>query len=508
MSSFTDLAPEHEAFLDAWGEGDCPLPAEPSSTTWNRPPSVWRRRHVMALVAGDSLAMALAAWVADAVRFGAQDGALRLGGIAISYFFFSMLMTPLWVLVLTISGGYESKRLGHGSEEYQRVFDATVRFLAVLAVALVAFQLDVDRGFVVIAVPLAGVLTAMNHHLARRWLQSCRSRGTCVQRVIVVGQRRLVPDLVRHLRRSAPAGFSVVGACLPGTQELIVDGEAVPVLGQPSRVLEALAITGADTVAMADRDALGSGGLHRLGWQLEGTGVDLLVVPSLAAVAGPRISVRPLAGVPLLQVEEPRFTGPSRVLKESFERLVAAVALLLLGPLMAVVALAIWMGSRGSPLFSQVRVGLHGREFVIRKFRTMRIGAESEREDMADRNENDRILFKIHADPRLTRAGKLLRRFSIDEVPQLWNVLKGDMSLVGPRPPLPSEVKQYGRDVRRRLLVKPGLTGLWQVSGRSDLPWEEAVRLDLYYVQNWSLGLDLVILLRTIAAVVHGRGAY
>lgn len=252
----------------------------------------------------------------------------------------------------------------------------------------------------------------------------------------------------------------------------------------------------------------GVGGLHRFGWQLEGSGVDLLVVPNLAAAAGPRISVRPLAGVPLLQIEEPKFTGPSRVLKEFFERLVAAVALLLLMPLLALVALAIRWGSQGFPLFSQVRMGLRGREFVIRKFRTMRITAESEREDMADRNHNDRILFKIREDPRRTKLGKVLRRFSIDEVPQLWNVVKGDMSLVGPRPPLPAEVEQYGEDVRRRLLVKPGLTGLWQVSGRSDLPWEEAVRLDLYYVQNWSLGLDLVILFRTITAVVFGKGAY
>ncbi|MGI8686592.1 MAG: exopolysaccharide biosynthesis polyprenyl glycosylphosphotransferase, partial [Acidimicrobiales bacterium] len=244
------------------------------------------------------------------------------------------------------------------------------------------------------------------------------------------------------------------------------------------------------------------------GWDLEGTGVDLLVVPSLVDVAGPRISVRPVAGLPLLHVEEPELGGGARLVKHLVERVAAAVLLVLLLPLLVAVGLAVRCTSRGPALFAQQRVGKHGRRFTLYKFRTMRRSAEAELVDLADANEHDGPLFKIRDDPRRTRLGRALRRVSIDEVPQLWNVVVGQMSIVGPRPPLPCEVEGYSDEARRRLLVKPGLTGLWQVSGRADLPWAEAVRLDLYYVENWSPALDLVILAKTLTAVVRGRGAY
>jgi len=274
-------------------------------------------------------------------------------------------------------------------------------------------------------------------------------------------------------------------------------------------VIAALWATGADTVAVTAWSILSQRQVRRLSWQLEGSDIDVLVAPAITDIAGPRIHIRPVAGLPLLHVEQPEFTGARRIVKGSFDRLAAALALLLLLPLLVCIGVAIRLTSSGPALFRQRRVGRGNSEFTIYKFRTMRADAEQRLADVAAANGSaDGLLFKMKHDPRVTPIGAVLRRYSADELPQLINVVIGDMSLVGPRPPLPSEVARYEDDVQRRLLVKPGVTGLWQVSGRSDLAWEEAVRLDLDYVENWSLPLDLAILWRTGAAVLASRGAY
>jgi exopolysaccharide biosynthesis polyprenyl glycosylphosphotransferase len=227
-------------------------------------------------------------------------------------------------------------------------------------------------------------------------------------------------------------------------------------------------------------------------------------------VAGGRTTIRPIDGLPMLHVEHPRLSGPRWLVKALFDRLGAALALVLLAPVLAGCALAIKFDRHapGPVLFRQLRVGRHGRPFAIYKFRTMRCDAEDLLAELQAANEHDGVLFKVRQDPRISRVGRVLRRYSLDELPQLVNVLRGEMSLVGPRPPLPSEVAAYPADMRRRLVVKPGLTGLWQVSGRADLPWEEAMRLDLRYVENWTLTLDLIILMRTGSAVLRSTGAY
>jgi exopolysaccharide biosynthesis polyprenyl glycosylphosphotransferase len=265
----------------------------------------------------------------------------------------------------------------------------------------------------------------------------------------------------------------------------------------------------ADTIAVASGDALGRAGLKRLSWRLEGTGIKLLVAPNVADVAGPRILIRPVAGLPLLHIEEPEFRGTKRLLKACIDRVGAGLLLVVASPIMAMIAIAALL-THGRPiLYRQERVGRDGRDFVIHKFRTMRPGADREAAQVAHLNVHESgPLFKIPDDPRVTPLGRLLRRYSLDELPQLWDVVTGSMSLVGPRPPLVSEVKRYGNDARRRLLVKPGITGLWQVSGRSDLSWEESVRLDLHYVENWSVGLDIALLWKTLSAVIRSRGAY
>lgn len=493
---------------------------DPARTAWRRTGELglrnvhigglrWHQRYVATLVVADLMAVVLGTMAAVALRFNTFDASVSSGAGRISYTTGALLMAPIWVATLSLCGVYEGRRLGHGSEEYRSILNAAVHFLASVAVLALMFRLSLARGLVAITIPLAAVLTMGAHYAARRWLHNRRAQGLCMRRVLVVGSEQQVADLVRHFRRSRHAGLEVVGACVPRMIEKVdVDGEPVPVVGGPNDVMEALADVGADTVALADHETLKNGALRRLGWQLEGSGTDLIVAPSVLDVAGPRIAVYPVAGLPLLHVEEPQMSGFNRLMKEAVDRVGAGLSLVLLSPFLLAVGLVVRATSKGPAVFRQVRVGREGQHFTLYKFRTMRAAAETEREALDAKNEHDGPLFKMRNDPRRTAVGRWLRRLSIDELPQLWNVVTGRMSIVGPRPPLPAEVDRYSDEVRRRLLVKPGLTGLWQVSGRADLPWPEAVRLDLYYVENWSPALDMVIVGKTLAAVVRGRGAY
>ena len=265
---------------------------------------------------------------------------------------------------------------------------------------------------------------------------------------------------------------------------------------------------GADTVLVARGGYDSSHEMRRIAWDLEGSGIDLIVVPSVTDVAGPRIHMRPVAGLPLLHMEQPQAGEAGGLSKRAFDVVLTAFGLLLLSPLLLVIAAVVKLQDGGPVFFRQSRVGRDGDAFGMFKFRSMVVDAEQQLSELKGANEMDSVLFKMKDDPRITKVGKFLRRYSVDELPQLFNVLRGEMSLVGPRPPLPSEVSQYHDDVHRRLLVRPGLTGLWQVSGRSGLSWDEAVRLDLYYVDNWSMTSDLVILFKTVQAVLGKAGAY
>jgi exopolysaccharide biosynthesis polyprenyl glycosylphosphotransferase len=334
--------------------------------------------------------------------------------------------------------------------------------------------------------------------------------------VILVGHELAVVATNRQLRRERYHGFDVVGACLPphwpgaGPDAGWHDGQIgdLPVYGTFDAVAHAVQTARADTVVVLSCPELDGDALRRLAWTLERDDIDLIVASALVDVAGARTTIRPVDGLPMLHVEHPRLSGSRRLVKTAFDRTGAGILVLLAAPLLATVALLVRLDSPGPVMFRQVRVGKDGREFVMVKFRTMHVDAERRLAELRHLNEHDGVLFKMREDPRVTRVGRWLRRLSLDELPQLFNVVRGDMSLVGPRPPLPEEVAAYPDDARRRLAVKPGMTGLWQVSGRADLPWEEAVRLDLRYVENWSLSLDLVILLRTVTAVCRGAGAY
>jgi len=413
----------------------------------------------------------------------------------------------LWWVSVALARGYDVRFIGLGSEEFRRVLNAAVSLTGAVAIVSYAARSDIARGYLVIALPCATVLDLLARFVLRKRLHRQRRAGAFMHRTIAVGSADAVADLIAELRRETYHGLSVVGACLSAAAPP-AEVAGVPVCGGLERIQAAVSDLAADTVAVLASPQLNGVRLRHLAWQLERTGTDLCVAPAVMDVAGPRTTIRPVAGLPLLHVDHPEFTGARQVIKGTFDKVVALTALIMLAPLMACIALAVRLSDGGPALFRQTRVGRDERLFTVYKFRTMVSDAEKQKSALQAQNEGNGLLFKIRDDPRITSIGAWLRRYSLDELPQLWNVLKGDMSLVGPRPALSAEAAEYDYYVRRRLAVKPGVTGLWQVSGRSDLSWEEAVRLDVRYVEQWSLMLDLQILWKTWSAVVHGSGAY
>lgn len=468
----------------------------------------WVRPYIVSLVGLDLAAALTATLSGTAVRFPSALGAAT----TLPYLALSLLLPPAWILFVYLGGGYARRFLGVGTEEYRRVATAGIALAATVAVGAYALRFDLARGYALVTLPLILLLTLGLRYARRKALHRRRGSGQCMSRVVVVGYRVAVRDLVRRFRGEVYHGMRVVGVCLPREEAASGPGadevEGCPVLGTFTGAAEAAALAGADTVAVLACPEMDGAELRRLAWRLEETGTDLIVASALMDVAGPRTSIRPVAGLPLLHVEHPELVGARRVLKGAFDRCAAALALVLLSPLFLALCVLVRAEGGGPALFTQTRVGRGGDEFTVYKFRTMVVGAEALKAMLQPRNEHEGVLFKMRRDPRVTAVGAWLRRYSLDELPQLVNVVRGEMSLVGPRPPLPEEVARYGDDVRRRLVVKPGMTGLWQVSGRSDLSWEESVRLDLRYVENWSLTLDVQILWKTWSAVIRGAGAY
>jgi exopolysaccharide biosynthesis polyprenyl glycosylphosphotransferase len=320
-----------------------------------------------------------------------------------------------------------------------------------------------------------------------------------------------VVSVARDLMRSPGAGYSVVGALATdraGSRHLL--GTTIPLSSDIDRVPGVMDELSADTLVITSSGELPPQRIRELSWSLEPGRRHLVVAPSLTDVGGPRIHMRPVAGLPLMHVEMPRYEGLKQFTKRAFDLVASGVLIIIASPLLALIAMAVRLSTPGPVLFRQERVGWRGNTFEMLKFRSMVVDAEQRLGDLEERGrtEGNTVLFKMKNDPRVTPIGRYLRRYSLDELPQLLNVFGGSMSLVGPRPPLEREVALYDSHVHRRFLVKPGITGLWQVSGRSHLSWEDSVRLDLYYVENWSLTGDLAILWRTTMAVLRRDGAF
>ncbi|MDQ0486199.1 exopolysaccharide biosynthesis polyprenyl glycosylphosphotransferase [Streptomyces thermodiastaticus] len=417
-----------------------------------------------------------------------------------------------WLLVLgalTVSRSWAPTVLGQGAEEFRRLGRSLFMATVVLALGGIALTSRNIKLWIFVAVPAIALVTMTMRYLLRLWLHRQRKEGRCLRPVLAAGSPDTVRDLIARTRKYPHLGWRVDAVCTtdgPGLDGGRLDG--VPVVGRLADVADHVRRDGYRVVAVTPDPHWSPDRLQRLSWNLEGSEAEMVVAPVLMEVAGPRLHVDAVLGIPLLRVSMPAFTGGRRAVKGVVDRLGATLLLVLFAPLLLLVALLVAADSRGGVFYRQRRVGKDGREFTILKFRTMIPGADRARAALAGLNEGAGPLFKMRRDPRVTRVGAVLRRYSLDELPQLFNVLTGSMSLVGPRPPLPEECAAYGPDIRRRLKVKPGLTGLWQISGRSDLSWEEAVRLDLRYVEDWSLALDTVILWKTLRAVVQGQGAY
>ncbi|HVT21950.1 MAG TPA: sugar transferase, partial [Mycobacteriales bacterium] len=456
-------------------------------------------------VVGDLVIILGSALIANQLRFGQADSTPVHG---ISYAVLSCLLVPVWLAVLACSRAYEMRFLGVGEDEYKHVAMSSWWLMAVIAVIAYSAKVQFARGYVAAALPIGTVLLLLGRFGQRKWLHHRRRQGYYQHRVLAVGGPEAVEELSAELAAEPYLGLHLVGVCLPTPTGKPSVGDA-PVVGSLTHVIEALNECAADTVAVTAGPGMSPEVLRQLSWELEGTGVDLVVAPALLDAVGPRIAARPMMGLPFLQMDEPELSGPRQFLKASVEWAFATVAFILIIPVYLVLAAAIRLDSKGSPVFRQTRVGRRGNEFTVFKLRTMYADAEERLEALRAHNDAvDSLLFKMRDDPRVTRVGKVLRRWSLDELPQLWNVVRGDMALVGPRPPLPSEVSRYDQEIARRLLVRPGITGLWQVSGRSDLSWKDSIRLDLYYVENWSLSLDALIVWKTVFAVFRRHGAY
>ncbi|TFB51730.1 sugar transferase [Cryobacterium tagatosivorans] len=470
----------------------------------------WARQYQAKLRLTDVGIIVVAVSVALLARFGVEGAQASIGGFQADYWAVAILIAATWVATLGAFHTRDSRVVGIGASEYKQVANASALAFGLLAIGFLVFQVDIARGFFILALPLGVVGLLLERWLWRKWLLHQRHFGHYLARAIVVGNREDVEYVVNQIDEKSGAAYYVVGAALQeGTGDSVNAGDhEVPVVADFDHVADAAAAMGVDTVIVAGQPKGGSQYIRTLGWELEGTSAELVLSSRLTDVAGPRIHFRPVEGLPLIHVEIPHFEGAKHVLKRTLDVGAAFVGLLLLLPLLVVIGILIRIDGPGPILFRQERCGRNQRTFQMLKYRSMVETAEDDLAGLLDKNEASGVMFKIRNDPRITRVGRVLRKYSLDELPQLWNVLIGDMSLVGPRPPLPREVDGYEVHVHRRLYIKPGLTGMWQVNGRSDLSWEESVRLDLYYVENWSLTGDLMILWRTLRVLTHPTGAY
>ncbi|WP_179280889.1 MULTISPECIES: sugar transferase [Streptomyces] len=418
----------------------------------------------------------------------------------------------VWTGLRGARGRYADPVRGEAGGAFGALGDWLV-LLGTLAVLHAAAGGSVDPATAVVAVA-PGLLVATAVEGLRRWPRTAR-RGRAVRRVLLVGEAAGLDRAAALLNSRTDHDYRLVaaipvGPARPGYEGLQVPGRlaSAPADDDVTTVLGGAYAHEADLVLVAPGPQLTGDRLRRLGWGLHDAGVALSVVSELSGVTAGRVRPVTAAGLTLLHIAPPLRGGPQGVLKAALDRSGALFGLLVLSPLLLAVALCVRFSSRGPVFHRQVRQGQHNRPFTMWKFRTMVADAEARKEQLTEDNEVDGPLFKMRRDPRVTPVGRTLRRTSIDELPQLFNVLLGQMSLVGPRPPLPEEASRYDEREHRRLAVKPGLTGLWQVSGRSDLSWQETVSLDLWYVDNWSVATDMGLLARTVRAVTDGRGAY
>ncbi len=432
--------------------------------------------------------------------------------LLVPYVYSLIVFSLLWLFMLSLMSTRGPRVIGGGAREYSLVAQASLVALSTATIMLFIFDASFSRQILFVFFGLGIPLLVLERWLARRFLNRQRRHAGWRDNVVLVGRRAAVTSMAVELRYRHQAGLHPVAACITDG----VDGTSFPPLNLAgisvfygvAQTRSALEQSHAVAVLLVEGGGLTPLEIKNLSWELDAGRHELILASGLLDVSGPRIHTRPVAGMPLMYVEVPYFQGFRLVAKRLVDIILASIGTILLLPAYVAIALAIKFDDGGPVFFRQSRVGLGNVEFKILKFRSMSLNAEQQKDSLHSETQSNSPLFKIKVDPRITRVGGFLRKWSLDEIPQLLNVLSGQMSLVGPRPPLQSEVDEYETHVSRKFLVKPGITGLWQVSGRSNLSWEEAVRLDLYYVENWSIIGDVIILLRTVVTVLRREGAY
>lgn len=473
--------------------------------TWT-PRSSWWARYRRLVHLSDALSLVVALGVAQLVGVASAHRDVA-GRFDLPYAVASVLLVLMWMTAIVGLRTCDRRIIGSGNTEYQRVVTLSWRLFAATGLASFLLQMRTGRLYLALAFVLGTFLLMANRWAWRKWLHRRRAKGLCMSRVLVVGTPLKAAGLTREFSRSPQEGYTVVGICIPSSgaspESQTVGG--VPVLGDFSEIATVARRHGVDLVAVSGADTITAEAVQHLGWDLEGSGVDLSVTIALVDVAGPRFLLHPDAKLPMVFVDEPEFTGMKYWLKSVADWVAAAAIVAALSPVLVTVAALVKLSSPGPVIYRQARIGRNGKTFDVFKFRSMQRDADARLDEVFGGDVS--LFYKRADDPRITPVGRFLRRYSIDEVPQLFNVLRGEMSLVGPRPQIDREVAQYDRRAHRRLLVKPGMTGLWQVSGRSSLSVEDSVRLDVFYVENWTLFGDFLILLRTMRAVVGADGA-
>lgn len=476
------------------------LEAEPERTPLARRSA----KRIALRVVADAMAVVSAFFIASIIRFEILDTSPAK---EVDYTLLTFAITPAWILLFWFYRLYEPRQVLGPVNEFKQVFHGVVAGSVVIFILDSLLELELARAWALLVLVCGLIVVGGERLLIRKVLHFLRRRGSDATKTIVLGANAEARTVARTLERETWLGYRILGFVddnLPVGHEVVNKHEVIGTTAELKRLVRSHKAT----LVLVAATAFDTPRLNRLLWELQDVDVDLQITSGTMDLLASRVVVQSVAGVPLLYVRRSGMDRMQRTIKRTLDVVAAGLGSLLLAPLFLVVAVWIKLGSPGPIFFRQTRVGRDGRHFKVWKFRTMVEDAEQRRAELEPLSEGPGILFKLKDDPRVTRQGKLLRRFSIDELPQLWNVLRGEMSLVGPRPPLPSEVEQYDDWVRNRLTVKPGITGLWQVSGRAETSFTDYVRYDLFYIQNWSLYLDLWILWRTLRAVVEGEGAH
>ena len=471
----------------------------------------WQRKFAIRLFTTDIVVVCTAVLGSHVVWFGFEPVALAAAGVpdlSTSYFVVSLVLIATWMLILDMFATRDHKVIGSGTLEYKRVVDATIRLFGIFAIVALLFKLEIARGYLLTALPIGLLALLLSRWGWRQWLRKQQGKGRYLSRALLLGERQKATHVAKTIQRAPGSGLLLVGALSESVDHRALPIHGVPVLGNYAYLLQAVDDVQADTVILTGADDINPDDMRRVGWGLQAREVELIVAPALTDIAGPRIHARPVAGLPLIHVSYPSFEGVRRWSKRTFDVLASSLLIVLASPVLLGVVIAVKRSGPGDIIYRQVRVGRHGNPFGMLKFRSMVQHADDQLESLLDaQGTSDTPLFKVTNDPRITPVGLFLRKYSLDELPQLFNVFLGEMSLVGPRPQRAAEVALYDDAASRRLIMKPGMSGLWQVSGRSNLSWEDSIRLDLYYVENWSLTADILILWRTVRAVVRPEGA-